>query len=83
MAMFITDGYSTRGLEFTRDSAAVLKRKGVELFSVGISDHINKAELNALASKPWKTHQLYLTDVEGSSFTKEQVQSLAKKICNS
>ena len=82
--MFITDGYSTRGLEFTRDSAAMLRRKGVELFSVGISNHINEKELDALASKPSKTHQFYMTtDPSGNSFTREQVQKLAKEICKS
>ena len=84
VAVFITDGYSTRGLEFTSDSAAMLKRKGVELFSVGISNHINKKELDVLASEPRKTHQLYMTtDLGGNSFIKEQVQNLAKEICKS
>lgn len=84
VAVFITDGYSTRGVEFTSDNAAMLKRKGVELFSVGISNRINKKELDVLASEPRKTHQLYMTtNLGGNSFTKEQVQNLAKEICKS
>lgn len=77
--MFITDGFSTRGVEFTRKSADTLTRKGIKLFSVGISNHIDKDELDLLASKP--SHQLIL-DFPGKPFTKEQVERFAKEICN-
>lgn len=81
VAVFITDGYSTRGVEFTRDNAATLTRtKGVKLFSVGISDRIDKAELDALASKPYNTHQLVI-QTPGNPFNKYQVQRFAKQIC--
>ena len=78
--MFITDGYSTRGVIFTRDNVATLKRKGVKLFSVGISDHVDKAELDELASKPRKSHQL-MVELAGKNFTKKQIQDFAKQIC--
>lgn len=81
VAVFMTDGYSTRGVEFTRDNAATLTRtKGVKLFSVGISDRIDKAELDALASKPYNTHQLVI-QTPGNPFNRYQVQRFAKQIC--
>ncbi|KAJ7331173.1 hypothetical protein OS493_020876 [Desmophyllum pertusum] len=58
VAVFVTDGFSTRGVEFTRASADTLTREGVNLFSVGISDHVDKDELDELASKPRASHQL-------------------------
>lgn len=81
MAVFITDRYSTRGVEFTRDSAAKLTAtKGVKLFSVGISDRVDKVELDELASKPRKAHQL-ITKLKGNSLIEEQVERFAKQIC--
>lgn len=80
VAVFLTDGYSTRGVEFTRDSAATLTAKGVKLFSVAISDDVDQAELDELASKPRKTHQL-ITALPEKSFSKEQVERFAKQIC--
>lgn len=83
MAVFITDGYSTRGVEFTRDGAAALtKAKGVKLFSVGIADRVNKAELDELASQPRNTHQLIIQHT-GNFVPKKQVQRFAKQICES
>ena len=78
--MFVTDGLSTRGVEFTRKSADTLTRKGIELFSVGISDHVDQDELDELASEPKESHQL-ITDVPGKFFTKKQVERFAQKIC--
>lgn len=80
VAVFVTDGFSTRGVEFTRKSADTLTRKGIKLFSVGISDHIDKDELDELASKPKESHQLII-DIPGKFFTKEQVERFAKEIC--
>ena len=80
VAVFVTDGFSTRGVEFTRASADTLTREGVNLFSVGISDHVDKDELDELASKPRASHQLII-DTAGKFFTKEQVQRFAKEIC--
>lgn len=81
VAVFLTDGYSTRGVEFTRDNAAALHDKlGVQLFSVGISGRVNKAELDELASKPRKTHQLFM-NFPTKPFSKEQVEHFAKQIC--
>ena len=82
VAVFVTDGFSTRGVEFTRKSANTLTTRGINLFSVGISDHVDKDELDELASKPRKSHQLVI-DVPGKFFTKEQVERFAKEICKS
>ena len=80
VAVFVTDGISTRGVEFTRASANTLKRKGIKLFSVGISDHNDEAELDELSSKPRESHQLNIETL-GKFFTKDQVERFAKEIC--
>ena len=78
--MFVTDGKSTRGVEFTRQSADSLIERGITLFSVAISDHVDEDELNELASTPRKSHRLVI-DTPGKFFTKEQVERFAKEIC--
>lgn len=80
VAVFVTDGKSTRGVEFTRQSADSLIERGITLFSVAVSDHVDEDELNELASTPRKSHQLVI-DTPGKFFTKEQVERFAKEIC--
>ena len=80
VALFLTDGFSTRGVEFTKASADTLRRKGIKLFSVGISDHTDKAELDELSSKPRESHQLNI-ETPGKFFTIDQVERFAKEIC--
>ena len=80
VAVFLTDGFSTRGVEFTKASADTLTRRGIKLFSVGISGHMDEAELDELASKPRKSHKLNI-ETPGKFFTKEQVEHFAKEIC--
>ena len=41
----LTDGFSSLGIEVTRDLTERLKNKGVEFFSVGISGRVYKDEL--------------------------------------
>ena len=78
--MFLTDGRSTRGVEFTRASTRTLTRGGINLFSVGISSHVDEAELDELSSKPRGSHQLHI-ETPGKFFTKDQVEHFAKEIC--
>jgi len=80
VAVFLTDGLSTRGVEFTKASADTLTRRGIKLFSVGISGHIDEAELDELASKPRKSHKLNI-EIPGKFFSKDQVVHFAKEIC--
>lgn len=76
----LTDGFSSLGIEFTKKLADTLKRTGVKFFTVGTSDRVYQAEVDELASKPSKTHQL-LRDLAKGSFTKDEVRKFAKEIC--
>ena len=76
----MTDGFSSRGIEVTKELTERLKRIGARLFSVGTSDRIYKAELDELASKPKATHELII-DFKKYQATKDQVEQFAKVIC--
>lgn len=78
--MVITDGFSSLGIDFTKKLADTLKKTDVKVFSVGTSDHVYKAEVDELSSKPSKSHQL-LGDLAKGSFSKDEVQKFAKEIC--
>ena len=82
MLVALTDGFSSRGIEITKELTERLKRIGVQLYSVGTSDKINKAELDELASKPTLKHQLII-DLRKYQTTKDQVEQFAKEICES
>lgn len=83
VAVFLTDGYSTRGVEFTKDNAAELReKKGVHLFTVGISDRVHKVELDAIANKPHSKYQMF-ANLKNNSVRKEQTEHFAKTICES
>lgn len=83
VAVFLTDGYSTRGVEFTKDSAAELReKKAVHLFSVGISDRVHKVELDEIANKPHSKYQMF-ANLTNNSVRKEQTEHFAKIICES
>lgn len=78
--MVITDGFSSLGIDFTKKLADTLKKTDVKVFSVGTSDHVYKAEVDELSSKPSKSHQL-LGDLAKGFFSKDEVQKFAKEIC--
>ena len=82
MLVTLTDGFSSRGIEITKELAERLKRIGVQLYSVGTSDKIYKAELDGLASKPTSKHELII-DLRKYQTTKDQVEQFAKEICES
>ncbi|CAH3027330.1 unnamed protein product, partial [Porites evermanni] len=76
----ITDGFSTRGFEYTNELTDQLKQSRVQFFSVGTSKQVNKPELDEISSQPVDIHEL-IVDLKNRSFTKAQVERLAKDIC--
>ena len=77
----VTDGFSSLGIQNTKELTDRLKTNNIKLFSVGSSDRLNrlnKPELEMMASKPSEIHQLIV-----DSFSKHQVEQFSKKICNS
>ena len=47
---------------------------------MGTSKRVNKPELDEISSQPVDTHEL-VVDLKNRSFTKAQVERLAKDIC--
>ncbi|KAJ7394354.1 hypothetical protein OS493_000160 [Desmophyllum pertusum] len=80
VVVVVTDGFSSLGIEFTKKLAGTLKRTGVNVFSVGTSGRVYKAELDELVSKPSEAHQL-TRDLTKGAFTKDEVKRFAKEIC--
>lgn len=80
VVVVFTDGFSSRGIEITRDLTEVLKNRGVEFFSIGASDRVNKDELNELTSLPIETHQL-VKSIDITPFTIGEIKKFAMEIC--
>ena len=80
VVVVFTDGFSSRGIEITRDLTEVLKNRGVEFFSIGASDRVNKDELNELTSLPIETHQL-VKSIDIRPFTIGEIKKFAMEIC--
>ena len=74
----VTDGYSSIGTEIVKARADVMKKRGIEMFSIGITNRINKEEMEVLSSEPVKEHSFRLTDTKA---VKEIADSIANQLC--
>ncbi|XP_067043108.1 cartilage matrix protein-like isoform X2 [Acropora muricata] len=81
VVVVFTDGFSSRGIDITRDLTEVLKNRGVEFFCIGASDRVNKDELNELTSLPIETHQL-VKSIDIGPFTIGEIKKFAMEICS-
>lgn len=77
IAVVITDGRSQQTWK-TREESKAAQRDNIMMFAIGITSHINKAELASIASKPVEKHMISL-----KSFLALEsiVNSLANKTC--
>ena len=82
VVVVVTDSFSSRGIEITKELTDRMKANHVKLFSVGASARVNKPELDEMVSKPSDTHEL-IVDLKTNSFSKDQVEQFSKKICKS
>ena len=80
IVVIITDGFSSLGFEETKELTDQLKQSRIQFFSVGTSKRVNKPELDEISSQPLDTHEL-VVDLKNRSYTKAQVERLAKDIC--
>ena len=80
IVVIITDGFSSLGFEKTKELTDQLKQRRIQFFSVGTSKRVNKPELDEISSQPVDTNEL-VVDLKNRSFTKAQVERLAKDIC--
>ena len=69
VAIVITDGQSTYDANLTIPYAESAHSAGIQIFSVGITDEINEAELRAIASPPQQINQNYFTSVDFQSLS--------------
>ncbi|KAK3591864.1 hypothetical protein CHS0354_005067 [Potamilus streckersoni] len=75
LGIVITDGISKNPLE-TKEQADYAKAEGVSMFAVGVTNLINKNELNAIASTPRQVLML-----QSFSQLKDELINLMKKVC--
>ena len=80
IVVVITDGFSSLGFEYTKELTDQLKQSRIQFFSVGTSKRVNKPELDEISSQPVDIHKR-IVDLKNRSFTKAQVERLAKDIC--
>ena len=74
----VTDGYSSIGTEIVKKRADLMKKRGIEMFAIGITNRINKEEMEVLSSEPVKQHLFRLTD---SKAAKEIADSIVNQVC--
>lgn len=66
----VTDGQSTQSSHMTIPEANNAKQNGIEIYSVGIGEYVNIAEIDGMASDPKQSHIVYAmkpTDVSQSA----------------
>lgn len=89
IALVMTDGNSTRGLELTDwnsanmdtyNTAEQLLNHGVEVFTLGIGKEVDLNELNEISSNPDSDH---VSTIKNFNFLEEVEKKLAKNICQS
>ena len=78
VTVVITDGYSGIGAEVVKKQADLLKKRGIEMFAVGVTKRMNEEELTALSSEPVKNHLFELTDLKA---VKGIVDHIVNDVC--
>lgn len=74
--LLVTDGSSTDDVS---RPAIELKRRGIEVFCLGVGQDVNKTQLNVIASEPSKEH-VFLAPFNDADTLMEKIQ---KGICQS
>ena len=59
-----TDGASTVNMGQTVPTAEEARRRGIQMFSVGITDKINENELRGISSPPQRLHENYFLSTD-------------------
>ena len=78
IALLITDGESTIDKNLTDIEAALVKKKDITLFVVGVTDEINEDELKGISSSPVEDHYFNSTDIRHLD---DLLHSLTKHVC--
>ena len=77
IAIVLTDGVSSNPRAVKRE-AAILKAKGIVMFSIGIGRNLRKSDLRAMASKPISQHKFTVKNFNALRSIKNKI---AMKAC--
>lgn len=69
----ITDGKSNTGGDPGEDARFLREKYKFEIFAVGVSNSVNRQELNSIASEPFRNHVFLLKDFESLATLKDLI----------
>lgn len=78
MLLVLTDGASSGGMNSLRVPVQELRSMKVNIFSVGVGQNLNRAELEIMASDPKDSHIFY---VRNMAELPQLLHTLAKSSC--
>jgi collagen type VI alpha len=65
--VIVTDGLSTVMPQNTLPEAAAARQRSIEIYSVGIGNQVNVAEMDGMASEPKQNHMVFVPDTSSVS----------------
>ena len=78
VTVVVTDGWSGIGTEMVKEKVGQMKRRGIEMFAVRITNSMKDEELQVISSHPLKHHFFRLTD---SMAENQIIDSIVKQVC--
>ena len=78
VTVVVSDGWSGIGTEMVKEKVGQMKRRGIEMFAVGITNSMKDEELQVISSRPLKQHFFRLTD---SMAENQIIDSIVKQVC--
>ena len=79
IGIIITDGEATVDANNTLPEADRVKRDGVRMFAIGITEFVKRSELEGIASDPVEDHVMYVSQF---GQVEDLTSRLIWKICN-
>ena len=78
VTIVVTDGWSGIGTDMVKEKVGQMKRRGIEMFAVGITNSMKDEELQVISSRPLNHHFFRLTD---SMAENQIIDSIVKQVC--
>ncbi|XP_073228190.1 cartilage matrix protein-like [Porites lutea] len=78
VTVVVTDGWSGIGTDMVKEKVGQMKRRGIEMFAVGITNSMKDEELQVISSRPLKHHFFRLTD---SMAENQIIDSIVTQVC--
>ena len=76
--VIVSDGFSSIGIEGIKEKTDIAKHVGIQIYAVGITSKVKKAELRIMASQPIGRHFFTL---KHSPNIKSIVDRIVKDLC--